>query len=325
MPQTGHIPKLSVILLLPEDYESRRRAVSFLAQQTVREEIELVLVLQTRVAVESDEVQLRSFGSYQLVRLTDFDDPGQAMSAGVRAARAPVVAYVEEHAFPEPDWAEALLRAHQGPYAAVGCAMGNANPSTLCSWSHLFDDFGPVVPPVSSAVATYLGPHHCSYKRDVLLAYGDALPNLLDNEAVLHSDLRRRGHQLFLAGDAVINHMNISQVWAYWRQEFVGKRAFAAARAASQQWSPFKRGFFCLASPLIPMVRLVRILKEMRRAGRATQLLPQALALLIPALVFGTAGEVVGYLLGDSPSNVRIRAEAELNRARFQSPKDLSP
>jgi hypothetical protein len=325
MPQTIPIPSLSVILLLPEDYESRRRAVSFLARQTVREKIELVLVLHMRVDIESDEVQLRSFGSYQLVRLADFNDPGQAMSAGIHAARAPIVAYVEEHAFPEPDWAEALLRAHEGPYAAVGCAMGNANPGTLCSWAHLFDGFGPLVTPVSSGVATYLGAHNSSYKRDVLLAYGDALPNLLDNGTVLHIDLRRRGHQLFLAGDAVINHTNISQVWAYWRQEFVGMRAFAGARAASQRWSPFKCGIYCLASPLIPMVRLVRILKEMRRAGRATQLLPQVLALLIPGLVFGAAGEVIGYLFGDSTSNVRIRAEAELNRARFQSSKDASP
>ena len=325
MQQTVHIPRLSVVLLFPEDYDTRRRVVSFLARQTVREEIELVLVLQTRVDIDSEEAQLRSFGSYQLVRLANFIDPGQAMSAGIHAARAPVVAYVEEHAFPEPDWAEALLQAHKGPYAAVGCAMGNANPVTLCSWCHLFDDFGPLVPPVSSAIATFLGGHHCSYKRDVLLAYGDALPNLLDNENVLHIDLRRRGHKLFLAGDAVVNHTNISQVWAYWRQEFVGKRAFAAARAASQQWSPFMRGFYCLASPLIPVVRLVRILKEMRRAGRATQLLPQALALLIPGLVCGTAGEVIGYLFADSPSNVRIKSEAELNRARFQSSKDASP
>ena len=82
MPQTAPIPSLSVILLLPEDYESRRRAVSFLTRQTVREKIELVLVLHMRVDIELDEVQLRSFGSYQLVRLADFIDPGQTRCPG---------------------------------------------------------------------------------------------------------------------------------------------------------------------------------------------------------------------------------------------------
>jgi hypothetical protein len=316
------IPKLSVVMLLPDGYESRRRAISFLEKQTVREQIELVLVTSANLVFQLDEKQLESFGSHQLLRVAELTDPGQGFAAGIRGARAPVVAYVEEHSFPEPNWAQALLSAHEGPYAAVGCSISNANPDTLCSWANLFEEFGPIVAPAASGVATYLGGHHTSYKRDLLLTYGDALPNLLDNETALHIDLRRRGHQLYLAGDAVSNHVNISQLRAYMRQDFVGQRSFAATRATAQNWSLAKRALYCLASPLIPLVRLFRILKEMRRARRAAQLLPQILFLLIPAIACGTIGETIGYIFGDSPSNIKLKAEAELDRFRFLSPKE---
>ncbi|HMB96704.1 MAG TPA: hypothetical protein VKK61_11745 [Tepidisphaeraceae bacterium] len=288
----------------------------------MREEIELVLVTAAHLDFELDEKQLASFGSYQLIKVPELIDPGQGFAAGIRGARAAVVAYVEEHSFPEPTWGQALLSAHAGPYAAVGCTMGNANPDTLCSWSNLFEEFGPVVAPAASGVATYLGGHHTSYKRDILLSYGDALPNLMDNETALHIDLRQRGHQLYLAGDAVSNHVNFSQLLPYFRQDFVGQRSFAATRAAAQNWSAGKRALYCFAAPIIPFVLLIRIVKEMRRARRAAQLLPQALLLLIPAIVCGTIGETVGYIFGDSPANIKMKAEAELDRLRFVTQKE---
>jgi hypothetical protein len=309
-------------MLLPDGYESRRRAISFLEKQSVRDKIELVLVAPAHLDLELDANQIASFGSHQLIKLPEFYYPGQGFAAGVRAARAPIVAYVEEHSFPEPEWAQALIRAHAGPYAAVGSAMGNANPDTLCSWANLLEEFGPVVTPVESGVATYLGGHHTSYKRDDLLAYADALPGMLESETALHIDLRGRGHQLFLEGSAVSNHVNISQFRAYLRQDFVGQRSFAAARARARQWSLARRALYVFASPLIPFVRLARVLKQVQRTRRAAQLLPQILFFLVPAVVCGTAGEVVGYVLGDSPSNVRARAEAELHRARFTLPGD---
>ena len=44
-----------------------------------------------------------------------------------------VVAFGEEHCFPEPGWAQALIDAHREDYAAVGPAMHNANPDTIVS------------------------------------------------------------------------------------------------------------------------------------------------------------------------------------------------
>lgn len=301
----------------PDGYESRRRAIQALEQQTIRAQIELVMVTPAQIQFHPDPSQVSVFGSHQVIELEEFLFPGRAFASGISAARAPIVAYVEEHSFPEPTWAEVLVRAHAGPFAAVGCAMGNANPNTLCSWINMFEEFGPIVAPAASHVTTYLGGHHTTYKREILFEFGNQLENLLENETALHIALRARGHQLFLAGDAVSSHVNISQVWAYLRQDFTGQRSFAATRARVGNWSAAKRALYILAAPLIPFVRLRRVLQEMQRAKRASQLLPHGLPLLWIALVCGTAGEVVGYLVGDSDTNIQRKSEAEFHRARF--------
>lgn len=310
-------------MIFPDGFESRRRALEHLTVQTVREQIELVMIVLPHVALDADMGLVNRLGSYQIVELADFSFQGRAFAAGVRAARAPWVAYVEEHSFPEPTWAEALIHAHSDSYAAVGCAIGNANPGTLTSWVNMFEEFGPIVSPVNSGVATYLGGHHTSYRREILLTYGDTLANRLDNETALHIDLRERGYTLFLAGDAVSNHINISQVWGYLRQDYLGQRSFAAARASAGKWSVAKRLLYILASPLIPFVRTRRVLKEMQRTKRAALLQTQGLPLLMLAISCGTVGETIGYLFGDSTSNVRIKAEAELNRVRYLASSDL--
>ena len=154
------------------------------------------------------------------------------------------------------------------------------------------------------------------------MTYGNDLPNRLDNETALHIDLRARGYQLYLAGDAVSNHINISDPRAYFRQVFVGQRSFAATRMAAGKWSLGKRLMYVLGSPLIPIVRLRRVIQQIYRANRQDQLLPRGLPLLIAAILCGTAGEVIGYLVGDSQANAKSKSEAELNRRRFLSPSD---
>ena len=200
--------------------------------------------------------------------------------------------------------------------------MENANPNTLCSWMNMYEEFGPIVSPAESHVTTYLGGHHTTYKRDILLAYGNELGRLLDNETALHIDLRARGYQLYLEGHAVSRHVNISDAPSYFWQDYLGQRAFAALRAQLGKWSRAKRALYVCAAPLIPFVRLRRVLREIARTGRTRQLLPRGLLYLFPALCCGTAGEVIGYLFGDSPENTRRKMHAELHRAQVLADDD---
>jgi len=133
-----HVPALSIVLTTPETYEVIRTTVSHLRRQEGREQLELVIVAASRAALEFDKAgldgaELAEFGSYQIVEVGKVRSVGAGNAAGVRRAKAPVIVLAEDHAFPQPNWAAELIRAHQEPWAAVGPGIANANPNTIVS------------------------------------------------------------------------------------------------------------------------------------------------------------------------------------------------
>src|SRR5262245_18353145 len=133
-------------------------------------QLELVIVAPSEAALNLDIIDTASFHLVRLVEMDEITSTGRAIAAGVRAATAPVVAYAEEHSYPAPDWAEALIKAHRQPWAVVGVAMANANPSNKVSWASLYTDFGPWVEPVASRTNQSITP--ASYGIQTPSSYG---------------------------------------------------------------------------------------------------------------------------------------------------------
>jgi hypothetical protein len=306
-------PALSVVLVTPARFAALRTALAHLRAQSVRERIELVIVAPSTEGLELDSSELEGFHGHRLVEAGAITMTGAPIAAGVRAARAAVVAYVEEHSYPQPGWAEALIRAHEGSWAAVGATIVNANPERMTSWASMFTDFGPCVAPVAGGEQGTLAWHHISYKRDLLLAYGSRLEAMLDLEGNLLRDLAARGHRLLLEPAAVSAHVNVSRLGSYLRSEFHGGRAFAATRATAAGWSPARRMLQAAGGPLVPMVRLRRVLREVRRSGRFRQLVPGILPPLLLGLGGFALGEMAGYVLGTGSARQR-RVGIELER-----------
>lgn len=283
-------------------------------RQTIRKQIELILVAPDRGGI--DDRQFDGFGSWQWVRIQQVRTTGAAFEMAVRVARAPFVAFAEEHGYFRHDWAERLVAAHEAGHPVVGYAIENANPKTLTSWAHLYGQFGPLVAPVESGESNFLAGHHTSYRTDLLLGYGNLLEDLLESETALFLDLRSSGIRMFIAGDAIAGHLNISILGAFMALDYHGLRSFAAARAKVGKWSWWKRVVFASAAPLIPWVRLRRIISDIKRSGRQNILMPKILMPLLPALFAGALGEMVGYVLGPGDSTEK-RTLYELERRRY--------
>nr|MBA3966593.1 glycosyltransferase [Nitrospirales bacterium] len=113
-------PLLSVILATPGGYHTVRKTVSHLRSQTACGSLELILVGPPQALQDLEVEELTGFARYQVVRIEKFQSIGQANAAGIRQAAASIVALAEDHCFPDPHWAENLIAAHQGSWAAVG-------------------------------------------------------------------------------------------------------------------------------------------------------------------------------------------------------------
>jgi glycosyltransferase involved in cell wall biosynthesis len=317
----GMLPEMSVVMVTPDHYETVRKTIRYLREQTVKDRLEVVIVAPSADELGIDELELKDFPQVRVVEVDRISSTGGAIAAGLRRASAPVVAYAEEHSYPDPRWAEALIQAHRQPWAAVGGVLANANPGSMISWASLLTDFAPFMEPAVAGETDSLPWHHAAYKRAILLEYGSMLQTMLETEGILHRDLRARGYRLYLEPAAKSHHLNISLLSSYIRAELHGGRLFGAARARYGRWSILRRLLYIGGMPLIPLVRLWRILREVRGPGRPSYLLLRALPPMILGLVAHATGEVAGYAFG-AGNSAQCRLTFELNRQRHVAEHD---
>lgn len=315
-------PKLSIVMITADSYETCRRSMGYLLKQTVMDQIEMIIVGPSHEQIAADESELSRFLRHQVIGIGEVKSTGQGLAAGVRAASAPYVVYIEEHEFPPPRLAEVLIREFaKGDAVALGWAMLPANPG-LVSWAHIYEQFGAVVAPLTSGPATRLGGHHGAYQRDLLLEYGDNLEEVMANEGVLHGDFQKRGLPMRVIGELTARHTQVSHFPGLLKLEFLGQRSYAASRMKVMNWSVWKRLLYVAGSPLIPFVRLRRSLRHIRRSGRSRELLPQVALVIFAANLAGAAGEALGYLFGPGEKTLSRRLVIELDRYAFVKKSD---
>ena len=141
--------EMSVVVITPDNYETIRKTVRRLRSQNVRHLLEVVIVSPSLKDLNADDSELKDFGHVCFVQIGLLTSTAKARAAGIREASAPVVAFVEDHAFPAKGWAKALIEAHRQPWAAVGPVLANANPRSLISWANLVIEYCGMVGPLS--------------------------------------------------------------------------------------------------------------------------------------------------------------------------------
>jgi len=302
-------PALSVILVTPGGFDLLARTLRHLERQTARERLELIFVVPAVPPTGMPE--LEGFAGVQCVEFGPIEEMGEPLAAAIRVARAPLVVTGEDHSFPEPEWAEGLIRAHAGPYAAVGALMLNSNPERMESWVHLLCHHGAYTGRTQPVELPHLPGHNTSYKRDILLEFGPELGRLLSFEILLHRRLRARGHRLLLDPGARVRHFQRSDPASLVVGQFVSMRSFAATRSESWGWG--RRLLYTLGSPLVPVKKFAQMLPDLWRS-RHEGYWPWILPYLAVALVSSAAGEAAGYGLGAGRAH-RLKFRQEWNRS----------
>jgi hypothetical protein len=305
----AHLPAMSVIITTPDSYDTIRPLVRALSSQTARASLELVIVAPSADAVRGGIADLQGFGSWRVVELGVLRTVAQAKAAGIRSAAAPIIVLTEDHCFPDPHWAQVLIEAHRGDWSAVGPAMENANPQTAVSWADFILGYGPWLNPPEAAEVDLLPGHNSSYKRDVLLGYGDRLESLLAAETNLQQDLRARGHRLYLDPAAKAFHTNFTEPSRWIPYLFYSGRLFAAERG--RDWPRFRRAGYGAGAFLIPLVRFMRLAPPFRRAR--PDLATGVYGPLLFALIIDAAGQAIGYVMGPGHSAEQV-ARLEFHR-----------
>ncbi len=315
-------PSFSVVLVTPTDFDQIRETVHHLLAQTVLDRMELIVVAPSRNALGTETAEFDRFPAHQIVEVGPIRYRGQAAAEGIRVARAPIVGLVEEHAYPEPGYAEALLSAHEGPWTCVSPVIRNANPESVISWVNFYRAYLGLAEPLEAGEVDNVAWHNSAYKRDPLLAFGDELGALLDFEGDLLQELRSQGHRFYLEPNAQTRHQNVELFRSMLHLSYMKGRLGAASRVAAEDWPIWKRLVYVAGSPLIPLMYAPGFWRGLTRSRQPAGRLARTLPFLGLSLTVNAVGEVVGLLRG--AEGIKPKMEAyELNRSRYLSRRTL--
>lgn len=321
-------PELTAIVVIPDTFQTVARTVAKLHNQTAVSQMEVVFVHPPQANGSIPVTALDRFHSIQTRELPTIAF-ASAMAEGVRAARAPIVAFTEDHSFPAPNWAERLIAAHNKPLAphnkpiaVVGPAMRCGNPNSFVSLADFYIGYGKWADPIESGVHDFMMGHNGSYQRTLLLEYDTRLEEMLDAETILQYDLGRRGYQFWLEATTYTEHLNYEDIRFWVRYMIYYGRVFAALRAES--WQSWKRALYALAFPLIPFVRFTRVRADIQRAKFPLEKRWRLYAVVLAGLVLDAVGQGLGYAFGRGTIATH-QIEFEFHRERHLAHSKVAP
>ena len=286
---------MSVILLTADSFDPIRKTVRALAAQTVHDRLELIIACPSEESLGLVDEEMAKFDSFRILSLGKFTTTSKARTAAIQIAAAPIIALAEDHAYPEPGWAEALIEAHTQPWAGVGPAFINANPG-IVSWVAMIFDYGRWTDPVAPGEIDDIPGHNSSWKRSILLEYGPQLEFMLPAPTILNWALQAKGHKLYLEPAAKIRHLQVSRLWPCLVEQFNVARLFPAVR--SKDWPWYRRLFYVCSMPVLLMRNLRGWLANFRRVDAKGEILAKAWPILLLMTVVWAAGETLGYAFG---------------------------
>jgi hypothetical protein len=314
-------PAMSVVLVTEGPSECLRWTLERLQAQTIVAELECLLVTRAGAGPALAGMSTGGALAVRVIENENMDHGGSAKAAGVQASRAELVAFVEDHSYPDPGWAEALIRAHAvGRFAAVGPVVLNANPATARSWGCFLVYYGMYMQAPPEGRAAHLAGNHTCYRREVLLDYGPRLADLLESEIALHGELLADGLALRQEPAARIFHLNYSSIAPAVGEYALASRVYAAQRRL--RWTTARRGLYAFGSPLLPFIKLPRVVKQARRARLPWRTLAPAACAALPILCAGAIGELLGYSMGLGEAG-RLLMRFEREHASLYTAQDL--
>lgn len=217
-------------------------------------------------------------------------------AAGLREARAPLVAIIEDRGAPRPDWARAMIEAHaRRPDAVIGGPV-EIGAKGAALWAIYFVDFGRYQAPFDAEHPEYVTDTNIAYKREALEAVRHLWAEKYQEPAVNWA-LKERGYSLCLTPEPrTVQRRTPIGLAAMASERFHWGRLYGMIRSRGR--SGFDRLKWSALTPLLPFALYLRNLRRQLRLKRDLG----AFALATPAMFylhfFWSLGELAGYAAG---------------------------
>jgi hypothetical protein len=305
-------PAMTIALMVDRRRERGARALKSLLRQSAIDRLEIVLL--DFGGPQAAPLPGSSHPNVRTIRLHRGLPYGVAKALAVRAARAPVVAFVEEHCRYSSRWAAAILAEFSDGVGAVTGEVYNAVPRRGISDLVALAVSGPWSAPARLGPSRSLPGNNSAYRRALLLEQGPELDALLAAEPLLQARVRPRGVTFRIAAGKYVHEYEVVMRDVL-IPSFLNGRIYGARRAEVERWGRGRRALAVMVAPARFAIQVVRLPLHiaLRPAGwrRAARAWP-----VVAAIQLAThAGLVLGTLFGVGRAEVTL-LDYDLNARR---------
>ena len=219
----------------------------------------------------------------------------EAKVIALRQARTGIVAFIEDHARPEPGWAEAVLEAFTDGVGSVVYTYCNLNPRNRVSRSFMLHAYGRWMDSRFSGKVTDGPANNIAYRLQALEGLEDRLSSYFDIEYNLHQWLQRQQWRMMKSAKAVVAHENFVTLRQALYDIHVHSQLLAVRRATLGNWSLFRRMIYAAGMGLMPPLHMWRLARRVwqNKALRAEYL--KLLPFLTLFAIQSALSEGIGY------------------------------
>lgn len=271
-----------------------------------RERAELVLetLVVSRLGPALREGILRE---WPWVRVLDVDAGTpipQMRAAAFAAARAPLIAVIEDHVIVPAGWAQRVVAAARETGGIVGGPLENLATSTLVDRAAFLCEYSHCLPPGPAGESDWLPGNNVVYPAGALRQHaGIAEAGGWENE--IHAAIRRSGGRLVFVPEMVAGHDMSYSLGGYIAQRYLYARSFAGNRLRGASFA--LRAAYATAALTLPPLLLLRISRNVLGNSRYRKSFLMSLPLLVLFVVAWAVGEIVGYLAGPGDALAKVR------------------
>ena len=241
----------------------------------------------------------RMFPAVRFADLPGVRTPAELRAAGAVISAGDVVAFLEGHCRPAPDWCRQVLAAHRAPHAVIGGPIEKGLPvdrnDTALNWSVYLADYSRYMMPLPEGTTHALSDCNVSYKRSALNATHDQWATEF-HENVVNGALRAAGATLWFDPAITVFEQRQLTMGAALRDRFSFGRLFGSTRVPGVAFP--KRLAWSAAALVMPPVLVARVVGNLQRRGRHRGQLLRCLPSLAMISTAWMVGEAVGYLTG---------------------------
>jgi hypothetical protein len=300
MELSGATPHLTVGLIAGELRQRAERSLAHILRQTALGRMEVVVV---DVNPDSGTFSGSDHPRVRYLHRPEFQFYCEAQIEILRQARAPIIAFLEDHCYAEPQWADAVLRAFEDPkVAAVNYTFTCATEAGYIGRSILMAEYGHWMAPHPGGKVKISASTNLAYRRAVVVEHMGADESIFEAEFLIHRHMQQSGQEIHVASRATVAHESWTTLRAACQANGANKRVLAARRAETGRWGLGRRALWSLAMALMPGVFIARLGAAIRPRPPLWAPFVASVPVLLSIYGYSSCCEAAGYLFGAGSS-----------------------